>query len=97
MDLQNNTKQLMEFNKKLFDNTFEAIKSLHDQTEKNIDGFLEKAAWIPEEGKKAINEWVKACKKGREEFKTAADENYKKTLDYISNIGKEEAGKITKK
>ena len=39
---------------------------------------------MPEEGKKVIRNWVEAYKKGCEDFKKAADENYKKVDDFFA-------------
>ena len=97
MDQKQIAKQMMEFNKTAFDNTFNAMTVLQDQTEKLVFRFLEKAQWFPEDGKKTINEWVKAYKKGREDFKTTADESYKKVSDYFAKAEKEEAPKAAKK
>jgi uncharacterized coiled-coil DUF342 family protein len=89
MDQKQIAKQMMEFNKTAFDNTFNAMSVLQDQTEKLVFRFMEKAAWFPEDGKKAINEWVTAYKKGRDDFKTTADESYKKVSDYFAKVEKE--------
>ena len=97
MDQKYIAKQMMEFNKTALDNTFNAMTVLQDQTEKLVFRFLEKAQWFPEDGKKAINEWVKAYKKGREDFKAAADESYKKVTDYFAKAEKEEVQKAGKK
>ncbi|MRR16676.1 MAG: hypothetical protein EG826_09510 [Deltaproteobacteria bacterium] len=74
-------KQLMEFNKKAFDNSFSAMSAIQDQTESLLWGFLDKAAWFPEEGKKAMSDWIMSYKKGREDFKAAADESYQKVVE----------------
>ncbi len=97
MDQKQIAKQMMEFNKTAFDNTFNAMTVLQDQTEKLVFRFLEKAPWFPEEGKKAVNEWVNTYKKGREDFKNTADESYKKVTDYFAKAEKEEARKGAKK
>jgi len=97
MDQKQIATQMIEFNKTAFDNTFSTMVGLQDQTEKMVSGFLEKAPWFPEEGKKVINDWVNACKKGREDFKNAYDENYKKVADYFVNFQKEETVKPFKK
>lgn len=57
---------------------------LQDQSERLFLRLMEKAVWMPDEGKKAINEWVRFYKKGMEDFKSRADENYKKALDYFT-------------
>jgi uncharacterized coiled-coil DUF342 family protein len=73
------------------------MTALQDQTEKLVFQFFEKAQWFPEEGKKAINEWVTAYKKGRSDFKSSADGSYKKVTDYFAKAEKKEAPKATKK
>jgi hypothetical protein len=97
MDQKQIAKQMMEFNKTAFDNTFNAMTVMQDQTEKLVFRFLEKAPWVPEEGKKVINEWVNAYKKGREEFKATTDESYKKVADYFTNAEQEAPKKAGKK
>ena len=92
MDQKQIVKQMIEFNKTAFDNTFNGMAVLQDQTEKLIFRFLEKAPWFPAEGKKAIGEWAAACKKGREEFKKNANESDKKVTDYFAQIQKKEEG-----
>jgi hypothetical protein len=97
MDQKQIAKQMVEFNKSAFDNTFNAMTALQDQTEKLVFQFLEKAQWFPEEGKKAINEWLKAYKKGCSDFKSSADNSYKKVSEYFAKPAKGEIPKIAKK
>jgi hypothetical protein len=82
--------QMIEFNKTTFDNTFNAMVLIQEQTEKAVSSFLDQAAWLPDEGKKLLNEWVASYKKGREEFKRNVDEGYKKVEAYFSEAGKSE-------
>ncbi|MEN6376140.1 MAG: hypothetical protein ABFD75_15345 [Smithella sp.] len=98
MDQNQTAKQMIDFNKTTFDSTFNAMVLLQDQAEKLMFDYLEKATWFPEEGKKAINEWVTSYKKARENFKKSYDENYKKIADYFINFPKENiAAKTNKK
>jgi polyhydroxyalkanoate synthesis regulator phasin/predicted DNA-binding transcriptional regulator AlpA len=78
MDPKQIAKQMIQFSRTTFDNTFDAITVLQEQADKLIGAYLEQAPMIPAEGKKAITDWMKAYKKGREEFKTAVDDHYKK-------------------
>ena len=57
---------------------------IQDQTEKMVNSMMEQTAFFPEEGKKLINDWIKTYKKGREEFKAAADENFKKVESFFA-------------
>ena len=88
MDPKQIAKQMIQFNKTAFDNTFNAMTVLQEQTEKMMGMYLEQAPLLPAEGKKAINDWLKTYKKGREDFKTAVDENYKKVEDFFAGYDK---------
>ena len=77
--------QVIKFNKTILDNTFKAMTMAQEQGEKMITSALDQASWLPEEGKKAILNWVKAYQKGSETFKSAVDEQYKKVEDYFAN------------
>ena len=90
-------KQMIDFHKATFDNTFNAMTILQEQTERMVSMFLEEAPWVPEEGKKVINEWVRAYKKGRLEFKATVDESYKKVDDFFATFNKETKVKATGK
>mgnify|MGYP000305018371 CR=1 FL=1 len=81
-------KQMIDFNKATFDNSFSSMVLIQEQTEKMVRAFLDQSTWLPEEGKKVLNEWVSAYKKGREEFKKMVDESYKKVDDYFADASK---------
>ena len=79
---------MIDFNKATFDNTFNAMVLLQEQTERMINTFVEQATFLPEEGKKILNDWIQTYKKGREEFKKAVDESYGKVEAYFAEAGK---------
>jgi polyhydroxyalkanoate synthesis regulator phasin len=83
MDQKQVFKQMSDFNKTAFDNSFNAIVMLQDQAVSLSNTLLTQATWLPEEGKKAIDEWVKTYKTGRETFKKSADESYNKIEDFF--------------
>ncbi|RJP87106.1 MAG: hypothetical protein C4518_12765 [Desulfobacteraceae bacterium] len=84
MDNKQLMNQVIKFNKTILDNAFKAMTMAQEQGEKMITSTLDQASWIPEEGKKAIVNWVKAYQKGSETFKATVDEQYKKVEDYFS-------------
>ena len=69
-------KQMVQFNKNAFDHGYNAMEMLWEQNEKMTNSFLDQAAWIPEEGKKTVNEWMRLFKKGCDDFKKTANQNY---------------------
>jgi hypothetical protein len=85
MDQKQIAKQVMEFNKTAFDNTFNTMTTLQDNAAKLVFGFIENNPLIPESGKTSINQCLKAYQKGRENFKISADENFKKMSDLITD------------
>jgi hypothetical protein len=93
MDPEQIAKQMIQFSKVAFDNTFNAMTVMHEQTEKMIGTYLEQAPIIPVEGKKAIADWMTSYKKGREEFKAAVEHNYMKVEKFFAAYGK--SGKST--
>lgn len=78
---------MIEFNKTLLDNTFNAINTIQDQSARMLTAVIDKANWLPDDGKKAINDWVSAYKKGRDDFKAATDEKYEKVANYFIRLG----------
>ena len=78
MDQKQVFKQMVDFNKSAFNNAFNAMVMVQDQNETLANTMLNQATWIPEEGKKAIQEWVDTFKKGREDYKKTVDEAFKK-------------------
>jgi hypothetical protein len=81
-------KQMIDFYKSTFDNSFNAMVMLQEQTEKTMKTALDQTTWLPAEGKKVVDEWVKAYTQGREEFKKVVDENFKKVEDFFNQSAK---------
>ncbi len=81
-------KQMIDFQKTAFNNTFGVMVALQDQTEKMVNITIEQSTWLPEDGKKAINEWTDACKKGRDDFKKIVDENFSKAEGFFAGQAK---------
>jgi hypothetical protein len=71
-------KQMTSFYKTTYDNTIDAMNTLQDQTEKMVNLSLEQAPWLPEQSKNFVSTWTKAYRKGYDDFKAAADLQYKK-------------------
>jgi hypothetical protein len=94
MDPKDIAKQMIQFTKTTFDNTFNAMIVMQEQTEKMIGMYLEQAPLLPAEWKKAIADWMKAYKKGCDEFKTFVDE--KNQLQSIISAAPLEAVKESK-
>ena len=84
MDNKVMAKQMINFHKSTFDNTFSAMVIMQEQAEKMSQIFLTQLDWLPAEGRKVINEWISIYKKGRNDLKAAADKNFKKVDAYFA-------------
>jgi len=71
-------KQVIDFNKASFESAFNVMVTLQEQMERMLKIYIDQTAGLPEEGKKALNEWMDVYKKGCDDFKTSIDEGFKK-------------------
>ena len=93
MDSAKIAKQMIDFQKTMFDNTFNAMVLVQEQTERMANTLLDQASWMPADGRKAIHGWVDAFKKGREDFKKGVDENYKRVEDFFATFDQKKKDK----
>jgi hypothetical protein len=85
MDQKQLFMQMLQVNKAATETSFINMSLLQDQMERNMGMFLDQAAWVPGEGRKITEEWVKACRQGRENFKNAVDEGFRKMEALLSD------------
>ncbi len=83
MDQRQTVKQMLDFNKRAFDNVFNTWSALQDETESLMTRFMEKSNWITPEGKKIFSQMTDSYRKGRNDFKMMADENYRRAAEYF--------------
>jgi hypothetical protein len=86
-------KQMIDFYKTTFDNSFAAMQMMQEQMERMNNLFLAQTTGIPEDWKKALTEWSKAYKKGCEEFKKSVDDNFKRVESFFGETDKPEKAK----
>lgn len=84
MDNKKILNQMVQFNKTIFDNAFNAMQMAQGQGEKLLTSLIDQAAWLPDDGKKTIKDWVGTYKKGCEDFKAAVDAQYKKVDEFLN-------------
>lgn len=83
MDQKQLLKQVIDFNKATMDNTYNAMCLMQEQAERMGQTTMDQATWLPEEGKKVIDDLMTAYKKGRDDFKKGVDEAFKKVEEYF--------------
>jgi hypothetical protein len=83
MLVENIAKQIIDFQKSTFDNSFNAMVMLQDQTERLTRTMMDQAGWLPEESKKMMDGWAQMVKKGRDDWKELVDDNFDKLADFF--------------
>ena len=84
METENFAKQLIDFQKAAFDNTFNTLVMVQDQTERMFETTLAQTTWLPKEGRRMLDDWNIACKKGRTDFKVIVDDGFGKLADILA-------------
>ena len=67
MDAKKMGKQMLDFYKTSFDNSYSAMMMLEEQMERMSAMFLGQMGNLPEEAKKGFTEWTKSYKKNCED------------------------------
>ncbi|GKT09379.1 hypothetical protein [Desulforhabdus sp. TSK] len=77
-------KSMLQFNKTVFENTYNAITLMQDQAEKMFDSVCSQNSLLPKDGKSLMDEWTKVYKTGRESFKHYTDAAFNKVETFLS-------------
>ncbi len=71
-------KQTLGFQKTIFDNSYNAMTMVQDQTEIMVNGYLDQLPWITAENKNSLKTTFDTMKKTRDNFKKAVDDGFSK-------------------
>jgi hypothetical protein len=69
-------KQIVDFQKSAFDHTYQTAALLQEHMEKVTSTAFGEIGWVPEGGKRMVEEWTGNCRRGRDELKKAMDEHF---------------------
>ena len=83
---QTMSKKMTAFQKMAWDNFFNAMDKIHEQGESVGIGFMNQAAWLPEENKTLFKEWSKGCKTARAQFKSMVDDGFQSMEDWSESF-----------
>jgi hypothetical protein len=90
MDPKKMGKQMIDFYKTTFDNSFSAMMMLQEQMERMTNLYWGQMVNLPDEAKKGLAEWTKSYKKNCEDFKKLIDESFKKLESFVAEAEKSE-------
>jgi hypothetical protein len=78
-------KQMITFQRNLFENTLKTLGALQEQTEAMVSTFMAQVPWIPEEGKKAMGEAMGMYKKAFEDYRKAVSDGFSKMEELFTS------------
>jgi hypothetical protein len=90
MDPKKMGKQMIDFYKTSFDNSFSAMMMLQEQMERMTNMYWGQMVNLPDEAKKGLADWTKSYKKNCEDFKKMMDESFKKLESFVTETEKSE-------
>ncbi len=77
------TQQVVDINRLLIENTWNALTLFQDQIERTGRAVLEQRNAILEEGNRFVEEWTKETRKGRLAAKKAIDDNFEQVVGLL--------------
>jgi polyhydroxyalkanoate synthesis regulator phasin len=84
MEMQKMGKQMINFQKNLFENSYHAMNMVFEQTETMMDGFIKQMPMVPENSKKVMSDVLGFYKKSRDDFKKTIDEGFTRMEDVLN-------------
>lgn len=76
METSRLTKQMIDFQKQLWDNLNITLNVVEKQTNSTVNWFMDHTVWMPNESRKTIEKYWAACIEERSRFKNYVDEGY---------------------
>lgn len=83
MDQKTLMKQLLEFNKTSFNNTYNTMIMMQEQAERMTSTLINHPTLLSEDGKKTMENWVKVFKIRRDEYQKIVNDNFKKLEAFL--------------
>ncbi len=77
------TRQMIDFQKALFDNTYTVVAAMQDNSENMVNGILNQFTWVTEEAKRPFNESVTFIKRAREDYRKTIDQGFDNLAELI--------------
>lgn len=68
-------RQMLKVQRRLFDNTFQALSALQNQQQSVIDRFVDSSR-VPDEAREIVDAWREAAAQQRRQFRHAVEESF---------------------
>lgn len=76
METEKMTKQMIDFQKTLFDNSYNTITVIQDHSEKLMYSIMQQLPWVTDAARKPLQDSIKVIKTARDEYKKNIDQGF---------------------
>ena len=76
MEYSQIAKQTIDFQKSAFSGWYDAVVTVQDQASSAMEKMMDQVTWVPEEGRKAVQNWVNLCQEERVRFKSYVEAGF---------------------
>lgn len=76
MEYNQIAKQMIDFQKIAFTNGYDLMAMIQDQAASATEAMMNRAGFLPEEGRKAMKSWINVCQEERDRFKSYVEAGF---------------------
>lgn len=75
------TQQWLDAQKTVFDQTYDTLSRLQLHGERMSETLFRQAAWVPDDGRTALDQWNATMQQGRTDWKKAMDDQFEQVRE----------------
>ncbi len=75
METSQMTKKFLDFQRDALSSWYDAVASMQKQAASSVNLVLDQSDWLPVEGRQMMQNWVKACQKGCDDYKDLVEDS----------------------
>lgn len=69
------TKKILDFQKDVFFQWYDVMTSIQEQATTSLKTVMAQSNWMPDEGRRMLQNWVDACQKGCDDYKELVEDS----------------------
>ena len=83
METQKIAKQMIDFQRTMFNNTYNAVTVIQDNSESMMNGYLKQFPWLTDEARKPLNDSMTFFKESKNNYQKIVDEGFQNLTKMI--------------
>jgi hypothetical protein len=75
METNQMTKKILDFQKDVIFQWYDVVTSMQEQAAESLRSVMAQSSWMPDEGRRMVQNWVEACQKGCDDYKELVEDS----------------------